>query len=545
MLSWITFAKRPLTTAEICCALAIEAGEVELDPENIADVEDLVSVCAGLVIVDPESAVIRLVHYTTQEYFERIRNIWNPSAQLDIATKCLTYLSFGAFRSGSCSNDREFEERLRQNQFLDYAAKHWGYHARAIETEVSDLACSFLLENGSLSCAEQVLLAPSYRYGGYSQNFPAGTHLHFIAGFGLSQTTQKLLTSREDGTADIVNVADNENRAALSIAAEHGHDELVKLLLDEGADINAQGGSFGNALQAASCGGHKQIVKLLLDKGAEVNSQGGDYGNALQAASCGGHKQIVKLLLDKGADINAQGGSFDNALRAASHGGDKHIVKLLLDKGAEVNAQGGLHGSFLQLLAYQGQTDLLRLVYEQYHADQGLVDSHGRSPLLLAARGGHLDTFNYLVNLNLETNIEDEKGDGLIHYAASNGSLQILNAVLHKQPTPTLYNGHWSPLHWACRGGNPQVVERLVQEGFRSQSVVLSQPKGKWSLASIATFHGNGKMLEQLTAFGISLPVDVTDYMELTDRRHGRWSCNGCFHVSKRSSTSSNETYIR
>ncbi|RAQ99167.1 ankyrin repeat domain-containing protein [Stemphylium lycopersici] len=65
VLSWITYAKRPLTTTEICCALAVEPDEAELNLENIPDVEDLLSVCAGLVVVDQESAVIRLVHYTT------------------------------------------------------------------------------------------------------------------------------------------------------------------------------------------------------------------------------------------------------------------------------------------------------------------------------------------------------------------------------------------------------------------------------------------------------------------------------------------------
>ncbi|PWO15022.1 hypothetical protein PtrARCrB10_12117, partial [Pyrenophora tritici-repentis] len=52
---------------------------------------------------------------------------------------------------------------------------------------------------------------------------------------------------------------------------------------------------------------HEAIVKLLLNKGADVNAQGGEYGNALQAASAGGHEAIVKLLLDKGAGVNAQG----------------------------------------------------------------------------------------------------------------------------------------------------------------------------------------------------------------------------------------------
>jgi ankyrin repeat protein len=59
----------------------------------------------------------------------------------------------------------------------------------------------------------------------------------------------------------------------------------VTLLLEKGADVNAQGGHYGNALQAAANGGHDSVVTLLLEKGADVNAQGGHYGNALQAAS--------------------------------------------------------------------------------------------------------------------------------------------------------------------------------------------------------------------------------------------------------------------
>ncbi|KAF2831705.1 hypothetical protein CC86DRAFT_431630, partial [Ophiobolus disseminans] len=51
VLSWITFAKRPLTTTKICCALAVESNEVELNLDNKPNVEDLVSVCASLVVV--------------------------------------------------------------------------------------------------------------------------------------------------------------------------------------------------------------------------------------------------------------------------------------------------------------------------------------------------------------------------------------------------------------------------------------------------------------------------------------------------------------
>lgn len=50
------------------------------------------------------------------------------------------------------------------------------------------------------------------------------------------------------------------------------------------------------------------VALLLPEKGADVNDQGGEYGNALQAASTEGHEQIVRLLLEMGADINAKGG---------------------------------------------------------------------------------------------------------------------------------------------------------------------------------------------------------------------------------------------
>ncbi|KAF2677089.1 ankyrin repeat protein, partial [Lentithecium fluviatile CBS 122367] len=121
VLSWLSCAKRELTKTELCSALAVEPDTEKLDPENIPDIEDLVSVCAGLVVIDEESDIIRLVHYTAQEYFDRIRAQWNSSAELDIACTCLTYLSFGEFKSGSCVTDEQFEERLQQNKFLDYA----------------------------------------------------------------------------------------------------------------------------------------------------------------------------------------------------------------------------------------------------------------------------------------------------------------------------------------------------------------------------------------------------------------------------------------
>jgi len=112
----------------------VEVGESALDEDNLPQIEDIVSVCAGLVTVDDESHIIRLVHYTTQEYFKRMQKDWFPNAETEITTTCVTYLSFKVFESGFCQTDKEFEERLRSNPLYDYAAHNWGRHAHKVLT---------------------------------------------------------------------------------------------------------------------------------------------------------------------------------------------------------------------------------------------------------------------------------------------------------------------------------------------------------------------------------------------------------------------------
>ncbi|KAG8798956.1 hypothetical protein FRC18_008497 [Serendipita sp. 400] len=75
-----------------------------------------------------------------------------------------------------------------------------------------------------------------------------------------------------------------------------GHEKIVRLLLENGADVNKQGGEYGNALYAASIRGREQIVRILLDNGADVNAQGGRHGSAVEAAWAGGHVEVAHLL---------------------------------------------------------------------------------------------------------------------------------------------------------------------------------------------------------------------------------------------------------
>lgn len=78
------------------------------------------------------------------------------------------------------------------------------------------------------------------------------------------------------------------------------------------------------------------MVQLLLEKGADVNAQGGKLGNALQAASRRGDHAIMRLLIEGGADVNMRGGIYESALRAALTGPNDNAdaVKLLIESGA-------------------------------------------------------------------------------------------------------------------------------------------------------------------------------------------------------------------
>ena len=112
ILMWICFATRPLTVTEIQYGVAVmelEQDEARIDDEGLPQSELLITVCAGIVTIDMESNIIRLVHYTTQEYFERVRLLKFPSAQASISEACIGYLTLENFSDGPYVTDKDME----------------------------------------------------------------------------------------------------------------------------------------------------------------------------------------------------------------------------------------------------------------------------------------------------------------------------------------------------------------------------------------------------------------------------------------------------
>jgi ankyrin repeat protein len=119
----------------------------------------------------------------------------------------------------------------------------------------------------------------------------------------------------------------------LHVAASHGKLEILKRLIDMGADVNRRGGVFGGtALNDAASSGHKDVVEYLLSKGAILDISE-PMGNPLFGAIYGGYTDIAKLLIERGIDTSVKytGKSMQNmdALAFAREWGRSDIVEIL------------------------------------------------------------------------------------------------------------------------------------------------------------------------------------------------------------------------
>jgi ankyrin repeat protein len=462
VLSWITCAKRPLTTFELEHALAVELRESQFDKENLSPIEDVVSVCAGLVTVDRESSIIRLVHYTTQEYFERTQNRWFPDAETDIATICVTYLLFDEFKSGFCQNDQDFEKRLQLNPLYDYASHNWGHHARAASMLIPEVNI-FLERRAQVESSIQALLAVK-RYSsdsGYSQRFPKKMRgLHLAAYFGVKAVVQLLLEKEPD-----VNLKASDGRTPLHWASMNGHVEVVKLLLEKGADVAVASQSGSTPLHWGSMNGHVEVIKLLLEKGPDVEAAD-QYGSTpLHRASVNGHVEVIKLLLEKGADVAAAGQSGSTPLHWASMNGHVEVLKLLLEKGADVAAAGRSRSTPLHWASENGHVEAVKLLLEN-GGDVAAADQSGSTPLHWASMNGHVEAVKLLLKNGADVVVAGRSGSTPLHFGSRNGHIEVVKLLLEKGPNVAAADRYGStPLHWASKNGHVEVIKLLLEKG--------------------------------------------------------------------------------
>ncbi|KAF3707268.1 Histone-lysine N-methyltransferase EHMT2 [Channa argus] len=205
---------------------------------------------------------------------------------------------------------------------------------------------------------------------------------------------------------------DSQNkRSALHAAAQRGLLEICYMLIQAGAQVDAQDKDMRTPLLEAIINNHIEVARYLIQNGACVYHAEEDGYTGLHHAAKLGNLEIVSMLLETGqVDVNAQdNGGWTPIIWAAEH---KHVevIQALLNRGADVTINDKELNVCLHWAAYAGNVDIAELVLNA-GCFLSSVNMHGDTPLHIAAREGYLECVTLFLSRGADIDIVNREGD--------------------------------------------------------------------------------------------------------------------------------------
>ncbi|MFC2141126.1 ankyrin repeat domain-containing protein [Acidobacteriota bacterium] len=259
------------------------------------------------------------------------------------------------------------------------------------------------------------------------------------------------------------------NTSPLLLAVSSNHPDLVKLLLEYGADVYFVGENKQNALDIARVKGFSRIEQLLLNPRVKHNIDQVKQTNQirlLQAVSRG-QLEHVRTLLDQGADINVkETKSGQTPLISASFKQRKKLAQLLLDREADVHAKDINGETALMAAAGKGNTSIVKMLLEK-GADVNTKNNQGQTPLLKIAKNENLDMIGLLLENGADIDAKDKWEETALIIALHKQKLAAAKLLVDKGADIHVKDNFYgrTPLIWASNLGDIKLVKLLLEKG--------------------------------------------------------------------------------
>ena len=181
------------------------------------------------------------------------------------------------------------------------------------------------------------------------------------------------------------NELDPSTMTPLHMAAARGSADIARLLIDAGADVEAETGTGqgkAHPLHLAAEFDHAAVAALLLEHGAKADVRDSRSNTALLIAAKSGYADVVEVLLQAGADPLAEDASYhDTAIYIAAMKGHLDVVKLIVSQGVDVNLRNSHTGETpLWVASMESRFNVMEFLLSS-GADPNIADSSGKTPI--------------------------------------------------------------------------------------------------------------------------------------------------------------------